>query len=119
MPGDNDDATHAQFSVNDALERLAAARATRSVALFQHGSLLVKFYAPRGTDPQMPHAQDEVYVVAQGTALFWNGADLDRCGPGDVLFAAARAPHRFEQMSDDFGVWVFFYGPDGGEVPAA
>jgi len=23
--------------------------------------------------------------------------------------------HRFEQFSDDFEAWVFFYGPEGGE----
>jgi hypothetical protein len=23
--------------------------------------------------------------------------------------------HRFEEMSDDFGTWVMFYGPVGGE----
>jgi hypothetical protein len=25
--------------------------------------------------------------------------------------------HRFESFSDDFAVWVFFYGPSGGEAP--
>jgi hypothetical protein len=24
--------------------------------------------------------------------------------------------HRFEPFSPDFAVWVFFYGPEGGEV---
>jgi hypothetical protein len=23
--------------------------------------------------------------------------------------------HRFEEFSDDLAVWVFFYGPEGGE----
>jgi hypothetical protein len=23
--------------------------------------------------------------------------------------------HRFEDPSDDFGTWVMFYGPEGGE----
>ena len=27
--------------------------------------------------------------------------------------------HRFEEFSDDFLVWVFFYGPEGGEVDPA
>ena len=30
--------------------------------------------------------------------------------------AAAGVEHRFENFSDDFAVWVFFYGPEGGEV---
>jgi len=24
--------------------------------------------------------------------------------------------HRFEEFSNDFAVWVFFYGPEGGEL---
>jgi quercetin dioxygenase-like cupin family protein len=34
---------------------------------------------------------------------------------GDALFVAAGRPHRFENFSDDFVVWVVFYGPEGGE----
>jgi hypothetical protein len=26
--------------------------------------------------------------------------------------------HRFEDFSDDLAVWVVFYGPEGGEIPA-
>jgi hypothetical protein len=26
--------------------------------------------------------------------------------------------HRFEAFSEDFAVWVFFYGPEGGEKNA-
>jgi hypothetical protein len=33
------------------------------------------------------------------------------CGPGDVLFVAAHEEHRFVDFSDDFKVWVVFYGP--------
>ena len=33
----------------------------------------------------------------------------------DVLFVPAGIVHRFEQFTDDFKVWVIFYGPDGGE----
>ncbi len=40
------------------------------------------------------------------------------CPPADLpqlkLFAE-RAPHRFENFSEDFAVWVFFYGPLRGE----
>ena len=32
-------------------------------------------------------------------------------GAGDVLFCAARVAHGFEDISDDFCVWVLFYGP--------
>jgi len=87
----------------------------RSVSVLTHGTLLVKYYAPRGTDDQTPHTRDELYVVARGSGWFVNGDDRHPFGPGDVLFAPAGAVHRFETFSDDFGVWVMFYGPEGGE----
>jgi mannose-6-phosphate isomerase-like protein (cupin superfamily) len=105
----------AQFPIADAAGRIAESDTVRSVPLFRHGSMLVKYYAPRGEDRQTPHAQDEVYVVARGSGVFFDGTTRRRFGPGDLIFAAAGVAHRFEQFSDDFGVWVVFYGPDGGE----
>ena len=37
--------------------------------------------------------------------------------PGDALFVPAGTEHRFEAMSLDFGAWMIFYGPEGGEPP--
>lgn len=77
--------------------------------------MTLRFYAPRGTDPQQPHAQDELYVVTGGTGTFVCDDRKTSFKPGDVLFAPAHAVHRFEDFSDDFETWVVFYGPDGGE----
>lgn len=90
----------------------------RSAQILRHGSLEVRWYAPRGVDPQTPHERDELYVVASGTAEFQRGAERVPVGPGDVLFVPARMEHHFEAMSEDFGVWVAFYGPAGGERDA-
>ena len=89
----------------------------RSAPIFAHGSMLVKYYAPRGTDEQTPHSRDELYVVAQGSGTFVNGDDQHPFSAGDVLFVRAGVPHRFENFTDDFGTWVIFYGPEGGERP--
>jgi mannose-6-phosphate isomerase-like protein (cupin superfamily) len=80
-----------------------------------HGSLLVEYYAPRGRDIQTPHTRDEVYVVIHGSGWFLNGGERHPFGPGDVLFVPAGVVHRFEEFTDDFAVWVMFYGPEGGE----
>jgi mannose-6-phosphate isomerase-like protein (cupin superfamily) len=85
--------------------------------IFAHGSLEVELYAPRGADPQLPHDRDEVYVVARGTAVFLNGDERQPVQAGSFLFVPARQVHRFESFSDDFAVWVLFYGPLGGEAP--
>jgi mannose-6-phosphate isomerase-like protein (cupin superfamily) len=83
--------------------------------LFEHGSLEIEIYAPRGRDPQQPHSRDELYVIISGTGYFLNGDERHPFKPGDLLFVPAGAVHRFEDFSDDFATWVMFYGPEGGE----
>lgn len=97
------------------LAQLPGAEGRGSVLAFEHGTLTVKLYAPRGTDPQTPHTRDEAYVVVSGSGVFVKGDRRDPFGPGDFLFAAAGVPHRFEDFTDDLAVWVIFYGPEGGE----
>lgn len=108
-----------KLKLEDALARLPGPQGEDSVALFEHGSLVIKLYAPRGTDPQTPHSRDEIYVVARGTGEFVCGGERRAFAPQDVLFVAATIEHRFESFSDDFAVWVFFYGPEGGEADTA
>jgi mannose-6-phosphate isomerase-like protein (cupin superfamily) len=89
----------------------------RSVAAFEHGTMLAKLYAPQVQDLQKPHTRDEVYIVASGTGTLIAGEKRHPFGPGDFLFVPAQVVHRFENFSDDFKVWVVFYGPEGGERP--
>lgn len=104
----------AHIAIDDAIGRLAPG-GERSVALFEHGTLRIRMYAPRGTDPQTPHRQDELYVIARGSGVFFDGVERRPCGTGDLIFAAAGTTHRFEDFTGDFAAWVIFYGPDGGE----
>jgi mannose-6-phosphate isomerase-like protein (cupin superfamily) len=103
------------LTLADALARLPGPSGERYVELFRHGTLSVELYAPRQNDPQTPHTLDEVYAVVQGSGWFRNGRERHRFGPGDVLFVPAGEVHRFEEFTDDLAVWVFFYGPEGGE----
>jgi mannose-6-phosphate isomerase-like protein (cupin superfamily) len=64
-----------------------------------------------------PHTRDELYVVARGSGAFVTGSRRHPFGAGDVLFVPAGVEHRFEDFTDDFGTWVIFYGPEGGERP--
>jgi mannose-6-phosphate isomerase-like protein (cupin superfamily) len=88
-----------------------------SALMGQHGSMTLRWYAPQGADPQTPHDQDELYVVASGSGTFVRGAERVRFKPHDVLFVRAGEVHRFEDFSADFATWVVFYGPEGGESP--
>jgi mannose-6-phosphate isomerase-like protein (cupin superfamily) len=92
----------------------------RSALLMEHGTMSLRYYAPRGRDEQTPHDQDEIYVVVAGRGTFALGRDegvLERrpFGPGDAIFAPAGWLHRFEDFSDDFATWVIFWGVEGGE----
>jgi mannose-6-phosphate isomerase-like protein (cupin superfamily) len=102
-------------TVAEALERLPGPEGQRFATVFQHGSLLVEIYAPRGTDPQQPHTRDEIYFVITGTGEYVCGDRRQTFGPTDILFAAAGSVHRFENFSGDLTLWVLFYGPEGGE----
>src|SRR5436309_12574829 len=102
-------------TVTDALMRLPGPEGQRFASVFQHGTLLVEIYAPRGTDPQQPHTRDEIYFIATGSGNFVCGDTKQSFGPTDSLFAAAGVEHRFENFSDDLTVWVLFYAPGVGK----
>lgn len=83
--------------------------------IFRHGSLHVEIYKPEHEDPQTKHLLDEIYVVVSGTGFFVCGDSRQPFESGEVLFVSAGTNHRFEEFSDDFATWVFFFGPEGGE----
>ncbi|HUB11608.1 MAG TPA: cupin domain-containing protein [Acetobacteraceae bacterium] len=95
---------------------LAAARSLprtpgRSAEVFVDGDLEVRFAARPTSGPQVPHQRDELYFVASGTGRYRVADSLTEVAQGDVLFCAAHLPHGFEDISEDFSVWVLFYGP--------
>ena len=108
---------HGEFSTW--LGRLPTQDGKPFVVAYEHGTLSIEMYAPRGVDTQTPHRRDEVYVILRGEGSFVNGPDRHRFGPGDLLFVPAGVEHRFEEFTDDLAVWVIFYGPDGGEQQEA
>ncbi|HVF92357.1 MAG TPA: cupin domain-containing protein [Blastocatellia bacterium] len=105
--------------IEEGLARLPGPRGERFAKVFEHGSLLIEVYAPRGADPQTPHKRDEAYIVVRGSGEYVVEDERFEFGPGDFLFAAAGEVHRFENFTEDLVVWVIFYGPEGGEGAAA
>ncbi len=104
-----------------------------SAMLMWHGTMELRWYAPQGTDPQLPHDRDELYIIVSGHGVFMRaeekvpfgedrtmvlgGAQQVSVQPGDALFVPAGTEHRFESISPDFAAWIIFYGPEGGERP--
>jgi len=95
---------------------MAESSSNRTVLIFEHGSLQAEFWFPRGRDRQCPHTRDEIYLVARGEAVFFDGGATHQVQRGSFVFVPAGQEHRFEEFSPDFAVWVVFYGPEGGEA---
>ena len=103
-------------TLEESLARLPTPDGKRFVTCYEHGTLQVELYAPRGHDPQQPHARDEVYVVVRGSGTFLCDGVRTAFAQGDLLFVPAGIEHRFEHFSEDLVLWVLFYGPEGGEA---
>ena len=114
--GDQDQAPSEVIPLAEAVTRLHGPGAPKFAELFAHGTLSVEIYTPRDIDTQQPHDRDEVYVVIAGSGDFVHAGQRSSIGRGDCLFVAAGIEHRFENFSPDLALWVFFYGPEGGEV---
>jgi mannose-6-phosphate isomerase-like protein (cupin superfamily) len=88
----------------------------RTIEALRDGDLWVRFVARPTSGPQEPHARDEFYVVASGTARYrWDGGETE-IAPGDLFFASAHTAHGYDRLSDDFAVWVVFHGPERQEI---
>jgi mannose-6-phosphate isomerase-like protein (cupin superfamily) len=106
-----------KFPLINGLLHLPTPDGKRFTTLFRHRTMSLEVYAPRGTNPQQPHPQDELYFVVSGRGdLIVNEQRLS-FAPGDTLFVPAAAVHRFEGFTDDLALWVVFWGPPRGERP--
>jgi mannose-6-phosphate isomerase-like protein (cupin superfamily) len=63
-------------------------------------------------DEQVPHAEDEIYVVASGAARFVTPDRSVQVEPGDVLFVPAREEHRFVDITEELHLVVVFAPPE-------
>jgi len=108
-----------RLTTENALGKIAQSAGSEFVTLFLHGSLQVEVYKPRQIDRQQPHSRDEIYVIIAGSGTLLHGPERQPFSPGEVLFVPAGTPHRFEDFTDDFATWVFFFGPAGGEQSPA
>ncbi|HEX7191582.1 MAG TPA: cupin domain-containing protein [Thermoanaerobaculia bacterium] len=107
------------FHLGDTRARIPGPPGLHYAEVLQRGTLRVLLSMPSPPNRQTPHAQDEVYVIVHGRGVLCHDGKRDSFDAGDLLFVAAGVEHWFEDFSGDLAVWVVFYGPEGGEVPAA
>jgi mannose-6-phosphate isomerase-like protein (cupin superfamily) len=62
------------------------------------------------TDPQSPHAEDELYVVMSGRAKVRVGDEVRPIRDGSVIFVAANVEHKFHDIEERLVLMVMF-GP--------
>jgi mannose-6-phosphate isomerase-like protein (cupin superfamily) len=78
------------------------------------------YSVPRGgVDDQVPHTEDEIYVVISGRALLQAGEDGTVVGPGSVIYVAAGEEHRFTDVTEDLAAIVLFAPSEGTRDQAA
>lgn len=71
-----------------------------------------------GPDDQVPHTEDEIYVVTAGRAVLWAGEDSAAVEPGSVIYVAAGEQHRFTDVAEDLAAIVLFAPAEGARSPA-
>jgi len=63
-----------------------------------------------GSDDQLPHTEDEIYLVTAGTGVLEAGGARVSVRPGSVIYVPAGEDHHFTDIAADFAAIVCF-GP--------
>jgi len=76
---------------------------------FDKNGVKLVFFAPRGTDYQTFHDEDEFYFIVRGSGKIVIGNETFAYTAGDAFFVAAEVPHHFEDFTEDFATWAVFF----------
>jgi mannose-6-phosphate isomerase-like protein (cupin superfamily) len=77
------------------------------------------YSVPRGgVDDQVPHTEDEIYVVTAGRAVLRAGEESAAVEAGSVIYVAAGEEHRFTDVTEDLAAVVLFAPAEGTADPA-
>jgi mannose-6-phosphate isomerase-like protein (cupin superfamily) len=104
-----------KFAVEEFLEKLPLPANEKwkegiwDIEPLKKGNVTLVFFAPRGTDYQTFHEEDEFYFIARGSGELIIENKVFSCSAGDAFFVPAFQNHRFENFSDDFATWAIFF----------
>lgn len=76
-------------------------------------SLGIYSLAAGAADEQQPHTEDEIYYVLSGRASLLAGEEEREVEAGQLVFVQAGVVHRFQHISEDLTLLVFFAPPEG------
>lgn len=104
-----------KFTIDEMLARLPLPATEKwkegvwDIEPFEKAGVKLVFFAPRGTDYQTTHDEDEFYFIARGSGGIVIGGESTGFEAGDVFFVPANVEHRFERFTDDFATWAIFF----------
>src|SRR5687768_16787892 len=97
------------FGMSDLLQAHEARRKLYHEFLKVDALSVGLYKLPMGsTDPQQPHSEDEVYYVVGGKAEVMIGGNEQPVETGSVIYVPAHVEHRFQRISEDLTLLVFF-----------
>lgn len=104
-----------KFTVDEFLEKLPLPANKKwkegvfDIEPFEKNNVKLVFFAPRGTDYQTFHEEDEFYFIVRGSGELMIDGERFNCETGDVFFVEAKVPHHFENFTEDFATWAIFF----------
>lgn len=104
-----------KFTIDEMLEKLPLPANEKwkegvwDVESFRKGSVSLIMFAPRGTDYQTFHEEDEFYFIMRGKGELVIEEERFPCEAGDALFVPAKKHHHFENFTEDFATWAVFF----------
>jgi mannose-6-phosphate isomerase-like protein (cupin superfamily) len=115
-PSKRDELRTEVFEVSTiAAERRAAGRAYQQFLKVPSMSAGLYELPAGGVDGQRPHAEDEIYYVRSGKAVFRSEGKDTPVGPGAIIYVRRGVDHRFVDITEDLSVLVVFAAAvDGG-----
>jgi mannose-6-phosphate isomerase-like protein (cupin superfamily) len=99
------------LSVGNILDGLSSDRHDASeMVRAPSGSLSVSASRrPAGSvDDQRPHAEDEVYYLIRGRAMFESDSGAVPVAAGSLVFVPAGAEHQFANITEDMQTLIFW-----------
>ena len=76
---------------------------------FKNENISLVFFAPRGTDYQTFHDEDEFYFIVRGSGEIVIDGERFSFDAGDVFFVPEKIEHHFENFTEDFATWAIFF----------
>lgn len=79
------------------------------IECFRQGNVSLIFFAPKDTDYQTFHEEDEFYFIVSGKGELIIDAERFLCKIGDAFFVPKLVEHHFENFTEDFAMWAVFF----------